>query len=137
MKKFSNKQHALILLILLITLNSIELVTIKNGGNKQFSMNAEEKNCKTIEECHQCEFNELKIEDECQLTGYKKRIKCTDKNNEDRYYSESCDEHKKFNSVYTFLIISLAIFICSYYYKKTQKDSTLQNLLSKLSILKE
>ena len=137
MKKISNKKLTMLFLVLLVTLNYVSLVNIKNTGNKQYSMNAEEKNCKTIEECHQCEFNELKNEDECQLTGYKKRIKCTDKNNEDRYYSESCDEHKKFNSVYTFLIISIIIFIGSYYYKKTQKDSTLQNLMSKLSILKD
>ena len=92
--------------------------------------------CKAIEECHPCTFNELKTIDECQVTGYKKKMKCLNKNNEENVYNESCSENTRINSVYFFLIICIVIFICSYRYQKTQKDSTLKNLMVKLSILK-
>ena len=92
--------------------------------------------CKAIEECHSCAFDELKTIDECQVTGYKKKMKCLNKNNEENIYIESCSENTKINSVYYFLIICIIIFVCSYRYQKTQKDSTLKNLMVKLSILK-
>ena len=98
---------------------------------------SEEEDCETIEKCHACNFDELRTIDECQVTGYKKKIQCKGKNNEEEKFNiKSCNENTKINSVYIFLIICIIIFICSYRYHKSQKDSSLQNLLVKLSILK-
>ena len=94
------------------------------------------KDCKVIEECKICSFNELKSIDECQVTGYKTKIQCIEKNNEVKDFYDSCSENTKINSVYIFLMICIIIFFVSYRYQKTQKDSSLQNLMVKLSILK-
>lgn len=109
-----------------------------NIKNKKFqTLSKEERECKTIEQCRPCTFTELKTIEECQPTAYKKRIQCIFTNSEDQYYSEPCNENKKFNSVYILFIISVIIFFCSYKYQKSQKDSTLKNVMTRLSILKE
>ena len=103
--------------------------------NKNIKLIKSSKDCKIIEECLICSFNELKTIDECQVTGYRKKMSCFN-NNEEKIYYESCSENIGINSVYKFLIICILIFICSYRYHKSQKDSTLKNLMVKLSILK-
>lgn len=124
-----------IFFILLPIISSALAVNIKN--QKFQTLSKEQKECKIIEECRPCTFNELKGMDECQPTAYKKRIQCTVTNSEDQYYSEPCNENKKFNSVYILFIICIILFFCSYKYQKSQKDSTLKNVMTKLSILKE
>ena len=121
--------------IIILLIISIYSKVIKKSNNEILN-NYHSNECKTIEECHSCTFNELKTIDECQVNGYKTKIKCINKNNEIKIYYESCNENTRFNPVYIFLIICIVIFICSYRYQKTQKDSTLQNLMVKLSILK-
>lgn len=128
-----------IFFLLSIIFGLILSVNIKNGNKKFVSLNRESKECKPVDECHPCTFNELKTLEECQPTGYKKRIRCIyeNKENEEQYYGEPCNENKKFNSVYIMLIICIVLFFCSYKYQKTQKDSTLKNVMVRLSILKE
>ena len=92
--------------------------------------------CKPIEECKVCSFDELKTIDECQSTGYRKRMRCRSMSNQEKIFYEPCNENTRINPVYIFLIICIVIFICSYKYQKTQNDSTLKNLMVKLSILK-
>ncbi len=121
-------------IILFLFFSFIYSVDIKDNKNKKIDNN--EKECNPIEECNSCSFEELKTIDECQITGYKKKMKCINKNNEDKIYYESCNENTRINSVYIFFIICIIIFFCSYKYQKTQKDLTLKNLMVKLSILK-
>ena len=123
-------------ILILLIFNSFILSSLvkNNKNNHKFTSKIDE--CKAIEECQPCTFDELKTIDECQVTGYKKKIQCLNKNNEQKVYNEPCSENRKINSVYIFLIICIAIFIISYRYQKTQKDSTLKNLMVKLSILK-
>ena len=128
----SLKMPNFIIILLIIAIYSKDI----NNSNNEILNNNQSNECKTIEECHSCTFNELKSIDECQVNGYKKKIQCINKNNEEKIYYESCNENTRINSVYIFLIICIVIFICSYRYQKTQKDSTLQNLMVKLSILK-
>ena len=124
--------------IILLVINSFSFIKSSGDNNdnkkeKESSLINKEKDCKVIEECHFCSFSELKTNDICQINGYKKKLYCS---NEDKYYFESCNENTKINSVYIFLFICIAIFICSYRYQKIQKDSNLKNLMVKLSILK-
>ena len=119
---------------IIVLLNTFIFSTVVKN-NKNMELIKSSKDCKVIEECHACSFNELKTIDECQVTGYKKKISCFNNNKEKNNY-ESCSENMGINSVYIFLIICILIFICSYRYHKSQKDSTLKNLMVKLSILK-
>ena len=124
--------------IILFILNLFSLIKSSEDNNdinkekESISIN-KEKDCKVIEECHFCSFFELKTNDICQINGYKKKLYCAE---EDKYHYESCKENTRINSVYIFLFIWIAIFICSYQYQKVQKDSNLKNLMVKLSILK-
>ena len=120
--------HNFIIILLIISIYSEEIKINKN--------NNKESECKPIEECHACTFNELKTIDECQVNGYKKKMHCLYKNNEEKTYYESCNENTRINSVYIFLIMCIIIFFGSYRYQKTQKDSTFKNTMVKLSILK-
>ena len=119
---------------IILLLNTFIFSTVVKD-NKNIKLIKSSKDCKIIEECHICSFNELKTIDECQVTGYKKKMSCFN-NNEEKIYYDSCSENMGINSVYIFLIICILIFICSYRYHKSQKDSTLKNLMVKLSILK-
>ena len=126
-----------ILILLFINIFSLILSTeVQNNNDNEKenkNINKDNKNCKVIEECHFCSFSELKTLDICQVNGYKKKIYC---NNEEKYYNESCQENMGINFVYIFLFLCIVIFICSYRYQKTQKDSNIKNLMVKLSILK-
>ena len=120
-------KNKLIFLLLFSFINS-------NGKNSKLTNN--DKECSTIDGCHACSFSELKTIDECQVNGYMKKMRCIKKNNEEKIDYESCNENMKINSVYIFLTINIVIFIISYRYQKSQKDSSLKNLMVKLSILK-
>ena len=123
------------IIILLLFTNLFSFINSSEDGNneKDILSKYDEKECKIIEECHFCNFFELKTLDICQIKGYKKKFYC---NNDGKYYIESCKENMRINSVYIFLFICIIIFICSYRYQKTQKDFNLKNLMVKLSILK-
>ena len=121
------------LIILLLFFSFIYSVDIKNKDKKIY---AKEIKCKIIDECQACSFDELKTIDDCQPTGYKRKMHCFYEDNSERTYIEPCNENIRINSVYIFLLICIIIFFCSYKYQKTQKDSTLKNLMVKLSILK-
>ena len=127
--KYSSKY-----LIIILIINSIYSIYSSEDTNREKDATInKEKECKIIEECHRCSFFELKTIEICQVNGYKKKLYC---DSEDKYYSESCKENMRINSVYIFLFICIVIFICSYRYQKAQKDSNIKNLMVKLSILK-
>ena len=117
--------------IFLLLTSAIFSTVVKTNKERNHS-----KECTPIEECKVCSFDELKTIDECQSTGYKKKIRCHYMSNQIKMFYEPCNENTRINPVYIFLIICIIIFICSYKYQKTQKDSTLKNLMVKLSILK-
>ena len=122
-----------IIFLLLVSLINTNLD--KNNEKNEKSIN-NNKECKSIDECHVCSLNELKTIDECQVNGYVKKILCLNKDNEEKTNYESCKENMRINPVYIFLIINIVIFIFSYRYQKSQKDSSFKNLMVKLSILK-
>ena len=122
-----------IIFLLLVSLINSNLV---NNNDKNAKLINNNKECKAIDECHACSFKELKTIDECQANGYVKKILCLNKDKEEKTNYESCKENMSINPVYIFLIINILIFICSYRYQKSQKDSSFKNLMVKLSILK-
>ena len=118
-------------ILTILFINSFSFISSSENENV-VSINRH-KECKIIEECHACTFYELKTIDICQVSGYKKKVYCKE---DDKYNNESCKENTRINPVYIFLFICIVIFICSYRYQKAQKNSNLQNLMVKLSILK-
>ena len=131
--KYASKYIIIILFIFSFSFGFCSGELNDNNKDKNGLTKEKGKDCTVIEECHICTFSELKTLDICQINGYKKKLKC---NNDDKYHLESCKENTRINSVYLFLFICIAIFICSYRYQKAQKDSNLKNLMVKLSILK-
>ena len=110
-------------------------VNINENKNQRNVPN--KKDCLAMEECHQCTFIELKNNDECQLTGYKKRFHCIFENSEETYYSESCNENIKINSVYYFFFFCAILGIVTYVLQKNQKEYAIKNVMIKLSIFKD
>lgn len=120
----------------------IECVIVKNDGSNsknKIKGNAMPTNreCFPSEDCHECSFDELKNDEDCYETGYKKRIHCVYDNSDEKYYSESCSENIKFNSVYIMLIICLMICGIAYKIQKNQKENLIKNVFAKLSVFKE
>lgn len=130
------------LLIFLCSLLIIGCVIVKNDGSnskKNIKSNAIPTNreCFPSEECHECSFDELKNDEDCHETGYKKRIHCIYDNSDEKYYSESCSENMKINSVYIMLIICIIICGIAYKIQKNQKENLIKNVFAKLSVFKE
>ena len=112
-------------------------ITVNINDNKNQRNIPNKKDCSPMEECHECTFLELKNNDECQLTGYKRRFHCIFENSDETYYTESCNENIKFNSVYFFLFFCIILGIVTYVLQKNQKESAIKNVMTKLSIFKD
>jgi hypothetical protein len=52
------------------------------------------------------------------------------------FYDESCNENIKINKIYYFLLLNIIILIISYNLRKKEKEMTINNVMNKLSILK-
>ena len=112
-------------------------VNVKKDTSPKVNYNTMNKDCISFEECHECSFDELKNDKDCWSTGYKKRIHCVYENSVEKYYSESCNNKIKINSVYIMLIICSIICALAYKVQKNQKENLLKNVFSKLSVLKD
>ena len=112
-------------------------VNVKKDTSPKVNYNTMNKDCIPSEECHECSFDELKNDKDCWSTGYKKRIHCVYENSVEKYYSESCNNKIKINSVYIMLIICSIICALAYKVQKNQKENLLKNVFSKLSVLKD
>jgi hypothetical protein len=108
--------------------------SVKNNPNYR-------KECKVKERCRECTIDELKISTDCQSTGYKTLKFCSyfdDMKLIDEYYfTESCNENKRINPVYIFLIVCIFTGIFSFLVRKTHKNFILNQTLEKLTILRK
>ena len=96
------------------------------------------KQCIYVEECHPCTFDELKHgEEDCTLTGYKKRKHCIYENGDERYFTEPCSENIGVNSVYIMFMLCACLCVLAWKVQKQQKDSTIKHIFAKLSIFKD
>jgi hypothetical protein len=117
-----------------VIINIIFCVNIKE---KNKNKNKNSKECSVYVECKACIFSELKSQKECQFTGYKKIIKCYfNEKKMESFYDESCNENIKINKIYYFLLLNIIILIISYNLRKKEKEMTINNVMNKLSILK-
>lgn len=93
------------------------------------------QNCEIIEQCHPCSFDELKTVEDCQINGYKQRIRCVNKS-ENIYYSETCSKNMRITPVLYFFVINVIVFLVSFRVLKNFKVNFNQ-IMIKLSSLKD
>ena len=104
---------------------------------KEKNKNKNNKECSVYVECKACIFSELKSQKECQFSGYKKIMRCfSGEKKMESFYDESCNENKKTNKIYFFLLLNIFTLIISYNFRKKEKEMTINNVMNKLSILK-
>ena len=108
-----------------------------NKNNNNFKISNTNKECMTYEACRLCTFEELKTEEECSGTGYKKRIHCLYEGKKEVFYSESCNENTTINSVYIMFFVCALLCFCAWRLQKNQKESAIKDVFSKLSIFKD
>ena len=73
----------------------------------------------------------------CRCTGYKKIMRCfLGEKKMESFYDESCNENIKTNKIYYFLLLNIITLIISYNFRKKEKEMTINNVMNKLSILK-
>lgn len=125
------------LLIIISLIRILLSVNVKKDISPKVNYNTMNKECITFEECHECTFDELKNDKNCWATGYKKRIHCIYENSKEKYYTESCNDKAKINSVYLMLVICALICVIAYKVQKNQKENLIKNVFSKLSVLKD
>jgi len=104
---------------------------------KEKNKNKNSKECSVYVECKPCIFSELKSQKECQFTGYKKIMRCfMGEKKMESFYDESCNENIKTNKIYYFLLLNIITLIISYNFRRKEKQMTINNVMNKLSILK-
>ena len=99
------------------------------------------KECEIKEKCRECTFEEIRLNTECQETGYKQLKHCNFYDDvklvDEIYYSEQCSENMKINSVLILFVVSLVLSIFSYLIRKSHKKFILKRTFEKLTIIRK